>query len=90
MFDIYEKKIMPVYCLKEKESSGECHLFECEMSGNQCNCPDESICGKMEGSEKFGSNLFSCKNEKDARIVIAQLGRRVCGTCVSHLYETYE
>jgi hypothetical protein len=79
-----------VFCLKEKETSGECHLFECEMtSDTNCSCNPKSVCKKMNESERTGDNIFSCASDKIAREKIAQIGRRVCGTCVSHLYETY-
>ncbi len=80
-----------VYCLKEKKTSGECHLFECEMnSDSSCSCNQKSVCKKMEGKERIGENIFSCKSEKTTRIEVAEIGRRVCGNCVSHLYETYD
>ncbi len=79
-----------VYCLKEKKTSGECHLFECEMSSqDSCSCNKKSVCGKMEEAEQIGSNIFSCVSETLTRTKVAEIGRRVCGTCVSHLYETY-
>lgn len=31
---------------------------------------------------------FTCKDEVEARKKCAELGRKVCGTCVSHLYKT--
>jgi hypothetical protein len=34
-------------------------------------------------------NIFVCKNEQEAREECAKHGRKVCGTCVSHLYTTY-
>jgi hypothetical protein len=80
-----------VYCLKEKKTSGECHLFECEMNPDGlCNCNEKSICKKMEGTERIGENIFSCKSDIITRTKVAEIGRRVCGTCISHLYETYD
>jgi hypothetical protein len=34
-------------------------------------------------------NIFTCKDEQEAREECAGLGRHVCGTCVSHLYASY-
>ena len=40
---------------------------------------------KKSESEK---NIFMCYNENEARTKCAEIGRAVCGTCVSHLYST--
>lgn len=80
-----------VYCLKRKKSTKELHLFECTPTQpNGCTCEDISVCDKMKKLESEGSNLFSCQNENDARQKCAEIGRQVCGLCVSHLHETYE
>ena len=79
-----------VYCLKKKEGTEEFHLFECEKTDKSCQCPAKSICGKMKKSDAENSNEFSCQSESSARIKSAAIGREVCGTCVSHLYETYD
>lgn len=42
----------------------------------------------MDNTESKG-NLFTCATEQEARGKIAEIGRKVCGTCVSHLYESY-
>ncbi len=54
----------------------------------KCNSSLKSICKKMDNSENKG-NRFTCATEQEAREKIAAIGRRVCGTCVSHLYESY-
>lgn len=83
---------MKAYTLKEDKDSGELHLFEGDMLPNdpeyKCNSVSKSICNKMNKSKNKG-NRFSCATEQEAREKIAKIGRKVCGTCVSHLYESY-
>lgn len=78
-----------VYTLKKKQDSDEYHLFIGKMTeDSKCTSGKASICKKMLKSESEG-NFFVCKDEETARIECAKRGRQVCGTCVSHLYETY-
>ena len=35
-------------------------------------------------------NVRICLNEGEARNMAAEIGRAVCGICVSHLYTTYD
>ncbi len=83
---------MKAYTLKEDKDSGEFHLFEGDMSQDssprRCSSALKSICKKMDKSENKG-NHFTCAPEQEAREKIAAIGRKVCGTCVSHLYESY-
>lgn len=78
-----------VYKLLKKKDTEEYHLFECRPTGDgKCNCNETSICGKMESSES-DKKVFACQTEDYSRTEIAKIGRAVCGTCASHLYETY-
>lgn len=83
---------MKAYTLKEDKDSGEFHLFEGNMSQvtlpRKCSSALKSICKKMDKSENKG-NIFTCATEQEAREKMAAIGRKVCGTCVSHLYESY-
>lgn len=83
---------MKAYTLKEHKDSGELHLFEGEMLLNapsyKCNSGSKSICKKMDSADNKG-NRFACATDQEAREKIAAIGRKVCGTCVSHLYESY-
>ena len=83
---------MKAYTLKEHKDSGEFHLVEGEMYVNdpnhKCNSQKKSICKKMDTSDNK-ENRFTCATEQEAREKIAKIGRKVCGTCVSHLYESY-
>jgi len=79
---------MKAYTLKKDEDTDELHLFEGDMTDKGCTSAQKSICKKMDKSESSG-NVFTCKNENDARVKCAESGRKVCGTCVSHLYTTY-
>ena len=77
---------MEAYTLKKRKHTNELHLFKGRMiNANRCNSLDISICSKMDKSQSEG-NTFTCFNEDEARITCAQLGRDVCGSCVSHLY----
>jgi hypothetical protein len=78
-----------VYKLLKKKDTEEYHLFECTPRANdKCSCNKTSICGKVESSESV-KTVFACQTEDYSRTEIARIGRTVCGTCVSHLYETY-
>ncbi|AST67243.1 hypothetical protein BFG07_00085 [Kosakonia cowanii] len=83
---------MKSYTLKEHKDSGELHLFEGDMLPNdpeyKCNSDSKSICKKMNTEDNKG-NRFACATAQEAREKTAQIGRKVCGTCVSHLYESY-
>lgn len=78
------------YTLKRKNETEELHLFEGVFTeANKCTSGAKSICGMMAKTDSSG-NIFACRNENDARIECAYLGRKVCGVCVSHLYATYK
>jgi hypothetical protein len=78
------------YTLK-KSNTNVYHLFEGTMyppdSEYDCTYKDNSICEKMIASESI-EDIFSCFTEDQAREKCAYIGRKVCGICVSHLYET--
>jgi len=78
-----------VYSLKEKKGTQEFHLFTATPTeNNKCIPANKSICRKMDLSETESTSKF-CMAEAVARVHCASVGRSVCGTCVSHLYETY-
>jgi hypothetical protein len=80
------------YTLKEHKESGELHLFEGQMyeanADYKCSSYQKSVCKQMSNDDSK-KNKFACKTDHEARIEIANIGRKVCGTCVSHLYTTY-
>jgi len=78
------------YTLKKHKESGELHLFKGKFTKDDgCTSGDKSICQKMTKSAAATTNVFTCKDEDDARMACAKKGRTVCGTCVSHLYASY-
>ncbi|MDD2305402.1 MAG: hypothetical protein PHP53_11945 [Prolixibacteraceae bacterium] len=78
-----------VYTLKRKRNTNELHLFEASQSeDDKCTPKNKSICNKMSTDES-SENIFACQSEDYARTSCANQGRKVCGICVSHLYETY-
>lgn len=80
---------MDAYTLKKKSNTEEFHLFKGKMTEEACTSKQVSICEKMDKSESSG-NKFTCYNEDEARKTCAEIGRAVCGICVSHLYATYD
>jgi hypothetical protein len=79
---------MKVYTLKKHKTAEEYHLFEGEGESEnekKCTMGTHSICKKMDAAQGDES-IFSCKNEKAARMKCAEEGKKVCGICVSHLY----
>lgn len=80
---------MLLYSLIKRKNSEELHLFISRIPSDGCIAEDKSICKKMNFGEKAGV-VFSCRDENEIRKKAAELGRRVCGTCISKLYNTYE
>ena len=77
-----------VYTLKNKKDRNEYHLFRGEKNKDGgCTSENKSICKKMDWIKN--NNYFSCEEEKNARTKCAEKGREACGTCVSHLYNSY-
>lgn len=83
---------MDSYTLKKHKDTGELHLFVGQFNppGSDYTCTSSrlSICDKMQSSDSQG-NIFACLTESDARKKCAEIGRSVCGICVSSLYATY-
>lgn len=75
------------YTLKKRKGTKEMHLFEGDFNEEPCTSKAESICHKMKKSESIG-NVFQCLDEQEAREECAEIGRPVCGDCVSRLYAT--
>ncbi len=80
---------MDAYTLKKRKDTNELHLFKGEMTENSCTSGSKSICEKMLKSESAG-NQFQCETESEARKLCADIGRSVCGICVSHLYASFD
>lgn len=79
---------MDAYTLKKKQNTEELHLFKGEMTNDGCTSAQLSICKKMNKNESVG-NKFACENENNARKKCAEIGREVCGICISSLYANY-
>lgn len=92
---------MSVYTFKRRRDTNEIHIFEGEYADNGVNCtvPRLSICRGMNQTDGESLRTYtiedqtqifcSCNEEDVARLNAAKIGREVCGTCVSHLYESY-
>lgn len=83
---------MDSYTLKKHKVTNELHIFIGRFNppGTDRGCVSSriSICEKMQGVDSQG-NVFACLTEGQARTQCAELGRKVCGICVSNLYATY-
>ncbi len=77
-----------LYSLRKKAETDEIHIFLADSTATGCVSRQNSICRKMAKAET-SNQVKSCLSEGDARLESAKLGRKVCGTCVSHLYATY-
>lgn len=74
--------------LKDKKTE-EKHIFEGDFkSDSGCFADAKSICKKDIKNDGDWISNASCLNEVAARKKAAELGRTVCGICVSHLYTT--
>lgn len=84
---------MAVYTLKKKKDTEEHHIFEGEWTDNEtprhCSVSQKSFCKKATREESSFIDR-SCMSENRTRMVAAEMGRSVCGICVSHLYATPE
>lgn len=70
------------------KGTSELHLFVgTPISNSTCTASQKSICQKMDRTESI-EQRFICKDEKEARLLCAQIGRGVCGICLSDLYKT--
>jgi len=80
------------YSFRKKKETQETHIFEgtFNIEKNGCNTGPLSICRKINRNSKDVIDIVTCLNDDDARQKAADLGRTVCGVCVSHLYTTYE
>ena len=80
------------YSFKKKTSTDEIHIFEGEfnLDKTSCHTDNNSICNKMKKSDGEFILNGQCKDEQQAREKAANVGRSVCGDCVSHLYTTYK
>lgn len=76
-----------LFSLLKRKNTGVLHLFHSKLNGDACNVEPHklSICQRMSLDESEAT-IFRCENENEARRRCAEIGREVCGTCVSNLY----
>ncbi|WP_449434323.1 hypothetical protein [Pseudomonas putida] len=77
-----------VYSLRKKDQTDEIHIFLADKTDTGCVSRQNSVCRKMAKADT-SEQVKTCLKEGEARTESAILGRKVCGTCVSHLYSTY-
>lgn len=78
-----------VYSFRKRENTQEIHIFLADTTPNGCVSRQNSICRKAPKASTDVVANGACLSESAARLKAAEIGRKVCGTCVSHLYETY-
>lgn len=78
---IRDDKVYALNLLRDKE---EFHLFEYDYPEE--GMPAKSVCEKMDVRDR-SNTVFVDKDEEEARLGCAKVGRRMCGVCISHLYE---
>lgn len=67
----------------------EIHIYKGKFTPEFCDSNNISICGKVNKIKEVTVRVISCLNEEEARKKAAEIGRVVCGVCVSHLYSSY-
>lgn len=81
-----------IYSFAKRNETEEIHIFQGQTKpapAKDCTANQNSICRKASRSNTAWVASAGCLSEQVARQKAAELGRKVCGTCVSHLYETY-
>jgi hypothetical protein len=80
-----------LYSIKQRPDTEEYHIFYASWNDADKTCvlKGESICKKMN-FDKNAKTISGCQNEKITRVKAAEIGRKVCGICVSNLYTTYD
>jgi hypothetical protein len=78
------------YSFYKYRETEEIHIYKGKFtSDTECNANRISICGKVNKVTEDTVRVISCLNEEEARRKAAEIGRTVCGGCVSHLYSSY-
>lgn len=80
---------MKAYSFIKSAKTEEIHIFEGDFTTNGCNAENKCICKKVQQSEGAWIDGSICLEQQQAREKAANIGRPVCGDCVSHLYTTY-
>ena len=80
-----------LYTILKRSDTEEYHIFNSDFDAlsGECTFSQNSICNKMDKSQNVQTGS-TCKDEYFTRIKAAEIGRRVCGICVSNLYTTYK
>ena len=80
---------MKAYSFMKSTKTEEIHIFEGDITAESCTALNDSICKKMQKKDGKWINGSTCLKEQHAREKAANIGRPLCGDCVSHLYTTY-
>ena len=79
------------YSFRKYQETHETHIFEGTFKPEGgCKTGPLSICEKINRNDTGIVEIVTCLSENEARQRAADIGRSVCGVCVSHLYTTYE
>jgi len=77
------------YSFFKFDDTDEIHIFEGKFTPDNCTAKNSCICGKINRKDDNVQLIIKCLDEDEARNKAAELGRNVCGVCVSNLYTTY-
>ncbi|WP_337967216.1 hypothetical protein [uncultured Flavobacterium sp.] len=80
------------YTFKKEKDTHEIHIYEGNFTDTPtpCNSDPQSICKDPNKATSLNIPNAVCLNENEARQKASEIGRNVCGVCVSHLYTTYK
>lgn len=78
------------FSIRKYSETEEFHIFEGRFTPDGCSTNRYSICEKFDRRDENVIGIATCLDEGETRKKAAELGRKVCGICVSHLYTTYE
>jgi hypothetical protein len=78
------------YSLLRYKDTNEIHIFKGHFTEKSCTAQYSSICKKVtDWRNEEIENVKTCLDEDETRHIAADIGRDVCGICVSHLYSNY-
>lgn len=82
---------MSVYSLREHLNTFELHIFEgTPTEPNRCQLEKSSRCGNIELRDVEKTSRFACISAQEMRVRCAEIGAKVCGTCISTLYAPFD
>lgn len=79
------------YSFLKDLKTDETHIFEGDFTNEKsCDAEQYCICQKVQIADGNWIDNAGCLTDAQARNKAAVIGHTICGTCVSHLYTTYQ